>query len=239
MIFSNNTLYNGEIYQVYFDKTNLKKRFFKDGVEVTGDVLCHLNDKYNAPRINYLKGTGKLLVGILSAGIIISTFGNIDFEGNGFDNTPKFANNYTTNEQEVEEIDLSHFYKDLIEKSGNNEQYIAYMKKPIKDNIKYLDHSNLLSTVGDLRIVEADSSAFSSPDVMGKFEIWENQITLRNDLNDSDKYDTVVHELFHYLSKSGISEYNDLYDGYLGDALNEGITQELVNEYFTSSKNTI
>ena len=238
MIFSNYTIYDGKVYQVYFDKYNLKNRFFdKDGV-VTGEVALALNKTYNAPKNNYLKGSGKLLIGILSVGLVITALTNIEFEGNSFDNTPKYMLNNTyeggSNTEEVEEpINIENFYDELINRSGDNSEYISYMRKPIKDNLDFLQHDELLSTIDDLQIIEADESSFANPDIIGKYEILDNKITVRDNLSDSEKYDTIVHELFHYLSRSGISEANDMNDGYLGDGLNEGITQELVNEYFS------
>lgn len=260
MIFYNYTIYNGKVYSVYYDKENNKTRFFLDDKEASGEDLLALNKKYNTLKGLRLSGKGKLLVGILSATIALGVYSGL-YDGIG-ENEPvykdptyvteeyveddseeyideEYEEEYETEDEAIEEAyDPENFYDDLYEASGDNKEFVSMMEKPIRDNMDHMLYRDLLNTIDDLEIVEGETEAMKeNSTIMAQYEDTRNRITYREDVDSYYLDETLKHEAFHYLSQSGFCKTNSLFDGYIGNALNEGMTQQLVKEYYNGSSN--
>lgn len=231
MIFCNYTLYNGKVYETYFDKESLKTRFFSDGLEVDGSVYLELNDKYNRrPDARYkFSGTAKLLVGVVAANIAIASIATglaTDSKTEPVDNPPSYA---------IEEVDKEDVYNQLYEAAGDNQEFIETMYDPINDFSEYLQVDDLLNTIETLEIVQEEDSVFDNENIVGYYDRYENKIVISPEVSEGYEKDSVLfHEGWHYLSQGGFSIYSDVFDGYIGNGIDEGMTQMLTNEYWMS-----
>ena len=231
MIFCNYTLYKGKVYETYFDKESLKTRFFSDGVEVDGDILLELNNKYNnKPDAEFkFSGTAKLITAIVASNILIASIAtglNTDFHTEPVDNPPSYA--------VEEQISNEEIYDQLYEAAGDNQDYVEMMYQLINDFSEYLVSENLLNTIETLEIVKENDSVFDNENILGYYQKYNNKIVVSPEVDGYAEESVIYHELIHYLSQSGFSINNDIYGGYIGSGIDEGMTQMLTNEYFMS-----
>lgn len=226
MIFCNYTLYKGKVYEAYFDKEILKVRFFNDGVEVDGDILLELNNKYNKKpdKLYKINGTAKLLVGIVAANIAIASIGTglaTDFKNEVVDRPPSYA---------VEQVIGDDLYEQLYEAAGDNKDFVETLRDPIENYSEYLQGKKLLNTIDSLEISKEDDSVFDDENIVGYYDKYANKIVVNPKVSDYEEGNVLAHEKYHYLSQGGFSVYDEIFDGYIGTAIDEGMTQILANE---------
>ena len=228
---------------MYYDSNFKQIRFYLDGVE---QDIPYLDYKYNVLNGNYLRGKDLLLGSILTLGIvanliiiddIVDTYA---YGRNILSPTMVVAESTEENEFSTNFVDKklssSDFYKELYNNSDNEKKEILNLTKlVIRDNNDYLDQKDILNSFSSLKIVITSNDKLltnTSDNIIGRYDQETNTLYLKEGLDEDVLNTTIFHEFLHFLSKSGFVSTSFNKNGYIGDALNEGMTQLLVNEYF-------
>lgn len=228
---------------MYYDSNFKQIKFYLDGVE---QVIPYLDYKYNVLNGNYLRGKDLLLGIILTLGIvanliiindIVDTYA---YDRNIISPTMVVAESTEENEFSTNFVDKklssSDFYKELYNNSDNEKKEILNLTKlAIRDNNDYLDQKDILNSFSSLKIVITSNDKLltnTSDNIIGRYDQETNTLYLKEGLDEDVLNTTIFHEFLHFLSKSGFVSTSFNKNGYIGDALNEGMTQLLVNEYF-------
>jgi len=243
LIYCNDFFYSGEIYNMYYDSYSKQIKFYLDGIE---QDIPYLSYKYNVLNENYLRGKDFLATSILTLGVVISLFTINDvvdtnaFARNVFSTTTVMAN--STEEKDFstivvdKKLSSSDFYKELYNNSDDEKKEILNLTKlVIRDNNDYLDQKDILNSFSSLKIVITSNDRLltnTSDNIIGRYDQETNTLYLKEGLDEDVLNTTIFHEFLHFLSKSGFVSTSFNKNGYIGDALNEGMTQLLVNEYF-------
>lgn len=230
MIYCSEFFYKGEILDLYYDVNSKLIKFYLDGVE---QDIPELNHKFNVFFDNNSRGKQLLLTGILSLSIIISVFGAsacvVDSANNENDISTVSVEN---------QLNSSDFYTILYNVSNDSKKEILNLTKEIiKDNGDYIDQEYIINNFSSLNIVYTDDDNLlgnATDNIIGRYDSLTNTMYLRKGLDVETINTTIFHELLHFYSKSGFASSNIDKNGYIGDALNEGMTQLLVNEYFNN-----
>ena len=243
MIYCSEFFYDGKIFELYYDIDSKRTRFYLDGVE---QYIPFLDYKYNILYENNLKGRQLLLATILSLNILTTAI-NLNGCSNYSEaktskvSTVSVENNLDSSKVSTNTVDnhldASSFYKELY-KRGDTElkkEILDLTKSVIKDDSDYIDQEDILDKFSGLNIVYTSDDellANTSNDIIGRYDSETNTIYLKEGIDEDLVYATIFHEMLHFFSNSGFAFITDDNNGYIGDALNEGMTQELVNEYF-------
>ncbi len=228
---------------MYYDSNFKQIKFYLDGVE---QDIPYLDYKYNVLNGNYLRGKDLLLGSILTLGIvanliiindIVDTYA---YGRNMLSPTMVVAESTEENEFSTNFVDKklssSDFYKELYNNSDDEKKEILNLTKlVIRDNNDYLDQKDILNSFSSLKIVITSNDKLltnTSDNIIGRYDQETNTLYLKEGLDEDDLNTTIFHEFLHFLSKSGFVSTSFNKNGYIGDALNEGMTQLLVNEYF-------
>ena len=228
---------------MYYDSNFKQIKFYLDGVE---QDIPYLDYKYNVLNGNYLRGKDLLLGSILTLGIvanliiindIVDTYA---YDRNIISPTMVVAESTEENEFSTNFVDKklssSDFYKELYNNSDNEKKEILNLTKlVIRDNNDYLDQKDILNSFSSLKIVITSNDKLltnTSDNIIGRYDQETNTLYLKEGLDEDVLNTTIFHEFLHFLSKSGFVSTSFNKNGYIGDALNEGMTQLLVNEYF-------
>lgn len=228
---------------MYYDSYSKQIKFYLDGIE---QDIPYLSYKYNVLNENYLRGKDFLATSILTLGVVISLFTINDvvdtnaFARNVFSTTTVMAN--STEEKDFstivvdKKLSSSDFYKELYNNSDDEKKEILNLTKlVIRDNNDYLDQKDILNSFSSLKIVITSNDRLltnTSDNIIGRYDQETNTLYLKEGLDEDVLNTTIFHEFLHFLSKSGFVSTSFNKNGYIGDALNEGMTQLLVNEYF-------
>ena len=228
---------------MYYDSHSKQIKFYLDGIEQN---IPYLSYKYNVLNENYLRGKDFLATSILTLGVVISLFTINDvvdtnaFARNVFSTTTVMAN--STEEKDFstivvdKKLSSSDFYKELYNNSDDEKKEILNLTKlVIRDNNDYLDQKDILNSFSSLKIVITSNDRLltnTSDNIIGRYDQETNTLYLKEGLDEDVLNTTIFHEFLHFLSKSGFVSTSFNKNGYIGDALNEGMTQLLVNEYF-------
>lgn len=244
MIYCSDFFYDGKIFDLYYDIYSKRIKFYLDGVE---QYIPSLNNKYNILYENNLKGRQLLLTTILSLNILATAI-NLNGCSNyseaktnkvptvSVENNLDSSSNVSTISVE-NNLDSSGFYKELYKRSDNDfkKEILDLTKSVVKDNSDYMDQEDILDRFSQLNIVYTSDDkllANTSNDIIGRYDPETNTMYLKEGLDENLVYTTIFHEMLHFFSNSGFAFITDDNNGYIGDALNEGMTQVLVNEYF-------
>lgn len=228
---------------MYYDSNFKQIKFYLDGVE---QDIPYLDYKYNVLNGNYLRGKDLLLGSILTLGIvanliiindIVDTYA---YGRNILSPTMVVAESTEENEFSTNFVDKklssSDFYKELYNNSDDEKKEILNLTKlVIRDNNDYLDQKDILNSFSSLKIVITSNDKLltnTSDNIIGRYDQETNTLYLKEGLDEDVLNTTIFHEFLHFLSKSGFVSTSFNKNGYIGDALNEGMTQLLVNEYF-------
>ena len=228
---------------MYYDSNFKQIKFYLDGVE---QDIPYLDYKYNVLNGNYLRGKDLLLGIILTLGIvanliiindIVDTYA---YGRNILSPTMVVAESTEENEFSTNFVDKklssSDFYKELYNNSDDEKKEILNLTKlVIRDNNDYLDQKDILNSFSSLKIVITSNDKLltnTSDNIIGRYDQETNTLYLKEGLDEDVLNITIFHEFLHFLSKSGFVSTSFNKNGYIGDALNEGMTQLLVNEYF-------
>ncbi len=228
---------------MYYDSNFKQIKFYLDGVE---QDIPYLDYKYNVLNGNYLRGKDLLLGSILTLGIvanliiindIVDTYA---YGRNILSPTMVVAESTEENEFSTNFVDKklssSDFYKELYNNSDDEKKEILNLTKlVIRDNNDYLDQKDILNSFSSLKIVITSNDRLltnTSDNIIGRYDQETNTLYLKEGLDEDVLNTTIFHEFLHFLSKSGFVSTSFNKNGYIGDALNEGMTQLLVNEYF-------
>ena len=228
---------------MYYDSNFKQIKFYLDGVE---QDIPYLDYKYNVLNGNYLRGKDLLLGIILTLGIvanliiindIVDTYA---YGRNILSPTMVVAESTEENEFSTNFVDKklssSDFYKELYNNSDDEKKEILNLTKlVIRDNNDYLDQKDILNSFSSLKIVITSNDKLltnTSDNIIGRYDQETNTLYLKEGLDEDVLNTTIFHEFLHFLSKSGFVSTSFNKNGYIGDALNEGMTQLLVNEYF-------
>lgn len=231
MIYCSNFFYDGEIYDLYYDIESKQIKFYLDGLE---QYIPSLNTKYNYLCGNNINGRQLLLTSILSLGIIISALsinGCVDYGE---------ARAIEVSTVSVEsQLDPASFYKELYNNSDSEfkKEILDLTKIAIKDNGNYIDQEDIINKFSQLDFVYTSNDELltnTSDDIIGRYDPETNTIYLKEGLDEDVLYTTIFHEMLHFFSNSGFTSLAIDKKGYIGDALNEGMTQLLVNEYYNN-----
>ena len=228
---------------MYYDSNFKQIKFYLDGVE---QVIPYLDYKYNVLNGNYLRGKDLLLGTILTLGIVAnSIIINAIVDTYAYDRniiSPTMVVTESTEENEFstnfvdKKLSSSDFYKELYNNSDNEKKEILNLTKlVIRDNNDYLDQKDILNSFSSLKIVITSNDKLltnTSDNIIGRYDQETNTLYLKEGLDEDVLNTTIFHEFLHFLSKSGFVSTSFNKNGYIGDALNEGMTQLLVNEYF-------
>lgn len=228
---------------MYYDSNSKQIKFYLDGIE---QDIPYLSYKYNVLNENYLRGKDFLATSILTLGVVISLFTINDvvdtnaFARNIFSTTTVMAE--STEEKSFstivvdKKLSSSDFYKELYNNSDDEKKEILNLTKfLIRDNNDYLDQKDILNSFSSLKIVITSNDKLltnTSDNIIGRYDQETNTLYLKEGLDKDVLNTTIFHEFLHFLSKSGFVSTSFNKNGYIGDALNEGMTQLLVNEYF-------
>ena len=228
---------------MYYDSNFKQIKFYLDGVE---QDIPYLDYKYNVLNGNYLRGKDLLLGSILTLGIvanliiindIVDTYA---YGRNILSPTMVVAESTEENEFSTNFVDKklssSDFYKELYNNSDDEKKEILNLTKlVIRDNNDYLDQKDILNSFSSLKIVITSNDRLltnTSDNIIGRYDQETNTLYLKEGLDEDALNTTIFHEFLHFLSKSGFVSTSFNKNGYIGDALNEGMTQLLVNEHF-------
>ena len=228
---------------MYYDSNFKQIKFYLDGVE---QVIPYLDYKYNVLNGNYLRGKDLLLGSILTLGIVANLIIINDIvDTYAYDRniiSPTMVVTESTEENEFstnfvdKKLSSSDFYKELYNNSDNEKKEILNLTKlAIRDNNDYLDQKDILNSFSSLKIVITSNDKLltnTSDNIIGRYDQETNTLYLKEGLDEDVLNTTIFHEFLHFLSKSGFVSTSFNKNGYIGDALNEGMTQLLVNEYF-------
>ena len=228
---------------MYYDSNFKQIKFYLDGVE---QVIPYLDYKYNVLNGNYLRGKDLLLGSILTLGIVANLIIINDIvDTYAYDRniiSPTMVVTESTEENEFstnfvdKKLSSSDFYKELYNNSDNEKKEILNLTKHvIRDNNDYLDQKDILNSFSSLKIVITSNDKLltnTSDNIIGRYDQETNTLYLKEGLDEDVLNTTIFHEFLHFLSKSGFVSTSFNKNGYIGDALNEGMTQLLVNEYF-------
>ncbi len=228
---------------MYYDSNFKQIKFYLDGVE---QVIPYLDYKYNVLNGNYLRGKDLLLGSILTLGIVANLIIINDIvDTYAYDRniiSPTMVVTESTEENEFstnfvdKKLSSSDFYKELYNNSDNEKKEILNLTKlVIRDNNDYLDQKDILNSFSSLKIVITSNDKLltnTSDNIIGRYDQETNTLYLKEGLDEDVLNTTIFHEFLHFLSKSGFVSTSFNKNGYIGDALNEGMTQLLVNEYF-------
>ena len=228
---------------MYYDSNFKQIKFYLDGVE---QDIPYLDYKYNVLNGNYLRGKDLLLGSILTLGIVANLIIINDIvDTYAYDRniiSPTMVVTESTEENEFstnfvdKKLSSSDFYKELYNNSDNEKKEILNLTKlVIRDNNDYLDQKDILNSFSSLKIVITSNDKLltnTSDNIIGRYDQETNTLYLKEGLDEDVLNITIFHEFLHFLSKSGFVSTSFNKNGYIGDALNEGMTQLLVNEYF-------
>ena len=228
---------------MYYDSNFKQIKFYLDGVE---QDIPYLDYKYNVLNGNYLRGKDLLLGIILTLGIVANLIIINDIvDTYAYDRniiSPTMVVTESTEENEFstnfvdKKLSSSDFYKELYNNSDNEKKEILNLTKlVIRDNNDYLDQKDILNSFSSLKIVITSNDKLltnTSDNIIGRYDQETNTLYLKEGLDEDVFNTTIFHEFLHFLSKSGFVYTSFNKNGYIGDALNEGMTQLLVNEYF-------
>ena len=228
---------------MYYDSNFKQIKFYLDGVE---QVIPYLDYKYNVLNGNYLRGKDLLLGSILTLGIVANLIIINDIvDTYAYDRniiSPTMVVTESTEENEFstnfvdKKLSSSDFYKELYNNSDNEKKEILNLTKlVIRDNNDYLDQKDILNSFSSLKIVITSNDKLltnTSDNIIGRYDQETNTLYLKEGLDEDVLNTTIFHEFLHFLSKSGFVSTSFNKNGYIGDALNEGMTQLLVNEHF-------
>ena len=228
---------------MYYDSNFKQIKFYLDGVE---QDIPYLDYKYNVLNGNYLRGKDLLLGIILTLGIVANLIIINDIvDTYAYDRniiSPTMVVTESTEENEFstnfvdKKLSSSDFYKELYNNSDNEKKEILNLTKlAIRDNNDYLDQKDILNSFSSLKIVITSNDKLltnTSDNIIGRYDQETNTLYLKEGLDEDVLNTTIFHEFLHFLSKSGFVYTSFNKNGYIGDALNEGMTQLLVNEYF-------
>ena len=228
---------------MYYDSNFKQIKFYLDGVE---QDIPYLDYKYNVLNGNYLRGKDLLLGSILTLGIVANLIIINDIvDTYAYDRniiSPTMVVTESTEENEFstnfvdKKLSSSDFYKELYNNSDNEKKEILNLTKlVIRDNNDYLDQKDILNSFSSLKIVITSNDKLltnTSDNIIGRYDQETNTLYLKEGLDEDVLNTTIFHEFLHFLSKSGFVSTSFNKNGYIGDALNEGMTQLLVNEYF-------
>lgn len=228
---------------MYYDSNFKQIKFYLDGVE---QDIPYLDYKYNVLNGNYLRGKDLLLGIILTLGIVANLIIINDIvDTYAYDRniiSPTMVVTESTEENEFstnfvdKKLSSSDFYKELYNNSDNEKKEILNLTKlVIRDNNDYLDQKDILNSFSSLKIVITSNDKLltnTSDNIIGRYDQETNTLYLKEGLDEDVLNTTIFHEFLHFLSKSGFVSTSFNKNGYIGDALNEGMTQLLVNEYF-------
>ena len=228
---------------MYYDSNFKQIKFYLDGVE---QDIPYLDYKYNVLNGNYLRGKDLLLGIILTLGIVANLIIINDIvDTYAYDRniiSPTMVVTESTEENEFstnfvdKKLSSSDFYKELYNNSDNEKKEILNLTKlAIRDNNDYLDQKDILNSFSSLKIVITSNDKLltnTSDNIIGRYDQETNTLYLKEGLDEDVFNTTIFHEFLHFLSKSGFVYTSFNKNGYIGDALNEGMTQLLVNEYF-------
>ena len=244
MTYCSDFFYDGKIFDLYYDIDSKRIKFYLDGVE---QYIPSLNNKYNILYENNLKGRQLLVTTILSLNILATAI-NLNGCSNyseaktnkvstvSVENNLDLSSNVSTISVE-NNLDSSSFYKELYKRSDNDlkKEILDLTKSIIKDNSDYMDQEDVIDRFSQLNIVYTSDDkllANTSNDIIGRYDPETNTMYLKEGLDENLVYTTIFHEMLHFYSNSGFVFIAADNNGYIGDALNEGMTQVLVNEYF-------
>ena len=235
MIYVGNIKSNGIIYDAFYDRKSKKLKFYLNGKEIFNEKL---NTKYNRKK-KQLSGYNRLLTGIVCLGIMIGSYGVSALS----DDTDIFDGDIFGTESTVI------LGQDLVEGSNviySNEEFLEELKKANPEFSDYIDMSSdvilrygqymdqkvLLDTISTLEIIESnDEKEMTEGGALAFYDNDENKIYYSTMEDSETLYIALFHEFLHYWSQSGLYDYNEYGDGYIGYALNEGMTEQLNSEF--------
>ena len=244
MTYCSDFFYDGKIFDLYYDIDSKRIKFYLDGVE---QYIPSLNNKYNILYENNLKGRQLLVTTILSLNILATAINLNGCSNNSEAKTNKVPTVSVENDLDLSSnvstisvennLDSSSFYKELYKRSDNDlkKEILDLTKSIIKDNSDYMDQEDVIDRFSQLNIVYTSDDkllANTSNDIIGRYDPETNTMYLKEGLDENLVYTTIFHEMLHFYSNSGFVFIATDNNGYIGDALNEGMTQVLVNEYF-------
>ena len=231
MIYCGELQNNGVLYHTFYDVETKKLRFFLDGQEVENEHLYSVHNK----KKNALRGSSRLLTMLLSLSIITASLGVTALErGTDFsDFIPEFGREVVVEEPIHNELTGEELYEKLISLNEKEAPLIEMSKGVILDYGEYMNQQALLDTFADLEVVPtSDREEISSGLALAFYTKDENKIYIDDQLNvDSLIQTCLLHEVLHYYSQSGLYDFNTYSDGYMGYALNEGLTEMINSKY--------
>ena len=226
MIYCNNLKYNGKVYNVFYDKNTKLLRFYYEGKE---EKIDYFNNLYNKKK-NVLQGYNKLITILLGLAVFTSSYiginlldtdhtNNLDNDGISYNQEYIDVNSYTNEE----------FLVALKEDNPDLEEYIDMTQDVILKYGDYINKNLIMNSIGGMDVIHTSNKTEMIKDnAIAFYSKDENKIYVSDDIEDEETENVCVyHEFLHFYSQSGLYDYNDSDDGYIGYALNEGITEIL------------
>ena len=230
MIYCGNIKSNGVIYDAFYDTKSKKLKFYLNGKEVYNEKL---NTKYNRKK-KQLSGYNRLVTGIVCLGIMLGSYGVTALQDDT-DIVPEIGNLFGS-EDVVEGSNVIYSNEEFLSelKKANPEfsNYIDMSRDVILEYGQYMDQQVLLDNISTLEIVRSNNEIeMTEEGALAFYNSDENKIYMSDIADDETLYVALFHEFLHYWSQSGLYDYNDYGDGYIGYALNEGMTELLNTEF--------
>ena len=227
MIYCNDLKYNGKLYNVFYDKETKLLRFYYEGKEENVD---YLNNLYNKKK-SVLQGYNKLITILLGLAVFTGSYLAMNIAEDVYINELySDDNSYTQEYIDVNSYTNEEFLAALKEANPELEEYIDLTQDVILKYGNYINKSHILNSIGGMDVIHTSNKTEMIKDnAIAFYSKDENKIYVSDNIEDEDTENICLyHEFLHYYSQSGLYDYNDYGDGYMGYALNEGLT-EIIN----------
>ena len=228
MVYCGELKSNGVLYHTFYDRNTKALRFYLNGEEVENDYLFNT---YNHPK-NCLRGYGRLTTMILSLGIIASAFVATAIQNDVIsyeDIKEPFSNEITVDDEKYVFLSGEELYEEMLSKNPDLTEYLEMSRDVIVKYGEYMNQEELLSTIGNLELIPTHTrDEIASGLALAFYSKDENKIFYDDRINMDHLLKTCLyHEFLHYYSQSGLYDYDIYSSGYIGYAVNEGMTEML------------